>query len=152
MNPKILAPIVLLVVGLFAGKTLFASTPEAPPPEPKVHGQVYVVPKDFLINLADGRFAKLNVGLVLEHHYLDEAIAEASGGGHGAPAPPEGYGTLPQEALVRDIVTDELTGSQSTQLVVKSKRERLKKDLVKKIKAHTDVKVEEVILTDISVQ
>lgn len=152
MNPKILAPIVLLAVGLFAGKTFFAGAPEAPPPEPKVHGQVYVVPKDFLVNLADGRFAKLNVGLVLKHHYLDEAIAEASGGGHGAPKPPEGYGTLPQEALVRDIVTDELTGASAGDLITKSKREHLKEDLVKKIKKQTDVKVEEVILTDISVQ
>lgn len=151
MNAKIIAPVVLLAVGLFAGKTFFAKS-EAPPPKPKVHGEVYVLPKDFLVNLADGKFAKLNVGLVLKHHYLAEAVAEASGGGHGAPKVPEGYGTLPQEALVRDIVTDELTGATSEELIKQSKRAHLKEDLVKEIKSHTDVKVEEVILTDIAVQ
>ncbi len=151
MKPKLILPIVLLLAGLFVGKTMFAKPAETKP-KPKVHGEVYVMPKDFLINLKDGRFAKLNVGLVLEHHYLAAAVAEASGGGHGAPKSPDGYGTLPQEALVRDIITDELTGAEASELINKTKRTELKEHIVKDIKTHTDVKIEEVIFTDVAVQ
>lgn len=151
MKPKIILPVVLLIVGLFVGKTMFAKPAETKP-KPKVHGEVYVMPKDFLINLKDGRFAKLNVALVLEHHYLAAAVAEASGGGHGAPKSPDGYGTLPQEALIRDIVTDELTGAEAADLITQTKRKEIKEHILKNIKSHTDVKVEEVMLTDVAVQ
>ncbi len=152
MKPKLILPIVILVVGLLAGKTFFAKAPAEAAPKPKVHGEVYIMPKDFLVNLKDGRFAKLNVGLILKHHYLAEAVAEASGGGHGAPKAPEGYGTLPQEAIVRDIVTDALTGAEANELINKTKRHHLKEAIVEEIKANTDVKIEHLIFTDVAVQ
>lgn len=151
MKPKILLPVVLLVVGLFVGKTMFAKPAETAP-KPKVDGSVYILPKDFLVNLSDGRFAKLQVALVLKEGYLDEAVKAAGGGKEGAPKPPDGYGTLPQEAVVRDIVTDDLTGAAGSDLINKTKREDLKQEILKDIKAHTDVKLDEVMLTDISVQ
>lgn len=152
MKLKIILPIVILVVGLLAGKTFFAKAPAAAAPKPKVHGEVYIMPKDFLINLKDGRFAKLNVGLILKHGYLAEAVAEASAGGHGAPKAPDGYGTLPQEAIVRDIVTNSLTGAEAKELINKTKREHLKETITEDIKAHTDVKLVHIILTDVAVQ
>ncbi len=152
MKPKIILPIVILVVGLLAGKTFFAKAPAAAAPKPKVHGEVYIMPKDFLVNLKDGRFAKLNVGLILKHGYLAEAVAAASGGGHGAAKVPDGYGTLPQEAIVRDIVTNSLTGADANELISKTKREHLKEEITADIKAHTDVKLEHIILTDVAVQ
>ena len=42
--------------------------------------------------------------------------AEAGGHGAAAPKPPEGYGPLPQEAAVRDIVTDTLTDVEDGEL------------------------------------
>lgn len=152
MKPKIILPVVILVIGLLAGKTFFAKAPAEAAPKPKVHGEVYIMPKDFLVNLKDGRFAKLNVGLILKHGYLAEAVAEASGGGHGAAKTPDGYGTLPQEAIVRDIVTDALTGADASELISKTKREHLKEEITADIKAHTDVKIEHIILTDVAVQ
>lgn len=149
---KIVLPVVILVIGLLAGKTFFAKAPAEAAPKPKVHGEVYIMPKDFLINLKDGRFAKLNVGLILEHGYLAEAVAEASGGGHAAAKVPDGYGTLPQEAVVRDIVTDALTGAAASDLISKTKREHLKEEMLADIKKHTDVKLDHVILTDVAVQ
>src|SRR5262245_34339852 len=86
-------------------KTVLAK-PSEKGPEPKVHGTVYVLPKEFLVNLADGRYAKLQVALVVE-----AAAAAGHGGGHGAPVPPDGYGSEPQEAIVRDLITDELTNA-----------------------------------------
>lgn len=148
---KFVLPAVILVVGLLAGKTFFAKAPAEAAPKPKVHGEVYILPKDFLVNLKDGRFAKLNVGLILKHGYLAEAVAAAAGG-HGAPKPPDGYGTLPQEALVRDIITDAITGAPASSLISKTKRKELKEEVVKELKAKSDVKVEEIILTDVAVQ
>lgn len=152
MKPKFLIPIVLLAVGLFAGKTLLAPAPaESEAEKPKVEGDVYVMPKDFLVNLSDGRFARLNVGLLLHHGYHAEAVAAANEGGHAA-EPPEGYGDLPQEALVRDLITDALTGATADDLIRRESRNELKKSIAKSIKAHTDVKVDDVLLTDVAVQ
>src|SRR4051812_15435157 len=93
-------PVLLLVLGGAYKFKFAASGAEA---KPKVDGEVYVLPRDFLINLSDGRFVKLNVALVIE-----EGSALPAGGGEAASAPPEGFGTLPQEAVVRDIITNTL--------------------------------------------
>jgi flagellar FliL protein len=152
MKPKIILPVVILIAGLLAGKTFFAKAPAAAAPKPKVEGSVYIMPKDFLVNLKDGRFAKLSVGLLLKEGYLEEAVAAAGGGGEHAAKTPDGYGTLPQEAIVRDLITDDLTGASGDQLINKTKRTALKKEMLADIKAHTDVKLDEVILTDVAVQ
>ncbi|HWT24632.1 MAG TPA: flagellar basal body-associated FliL family protein [Solirubrobacteraceae bacterium] len=148
MNKKMLIVVVLaLVVAGGAYKTVLAK-PSKPAPEPKVHGTVYVLPKEFLVNLADGRYAKVSVALVVE-------AAEAAGGhggGHGAPTPPEGYGSEPQEAIVRDLITDTLTDAGDADLIEREGREKLKKKILKAIKKHTDVHVEEVLFPDVTVQ
>jgi len=141
-NKKIVLPVLIVVLAGVAFMLLGRGEDE---PKLKVHGEVYVLPKEFVINLADGRFAKLGVGLVLPH----EALATA--GGHGA-APPEGYGPLPQEALVRDIVTDTLTDGSADELVRKEGRDAMKEKILKQIKRHSDVKPEEVLFTDVAVQ
>jgi hypothetical protein len=53
---------------------------------------------------------------------------------------------------VRDVITDEVSGVGADDLVKRKKRAKLKKALLKDLLAHTDVKVEEVLLTDIAVQ
>jgi flagellar FliL protein len=141
---KFIVPILLLVLG---GVYKFVlAKPGAPAPKPKVEGQVYVLPKEFLINLSGGRFAKLSVGLV-----LDESQATASTSKE-AVKPPEGFGTLPQEAVIRDLVTDKLTDDTAESLVSEKGRERLKSQLLVSIKKKTDVKVKEVLFTDVAVQ
>lgn len=144
---KFIIPIVL-VASLGGYKFGFAE--EAPKaPEPKVHGEVYVLGKDFLVNLRGGRYAKLGVALIIEH---GTAVPPA-GDSHGAPPePPEGYGTLPQEAIVRDIVTDVLTDSDAGDLTSRSGRHEVKERIVKTIKKSTDVHIEDVLFTDVAVQ
>jgi flagellar basal body-associated protein FliL len=148
MNKKMIIIVVLaLVVAGGAYKTVLAKPKEAAP-KPKVEGTVYVLPKEFLVNLADGRYAKISVALVVE-------AAEAAGGhggGHGAPTPPEGYGTEPQEAIVRDLITDTLTDAADDDLIDREGREKVKKKILKAIKKHTDVHVEEVLFPDVTVQ
>ncbi len=148
MNKKIIIIVVAaLVLAGGAYKTVLAK-PAEKPPEPKVHGTVYVLPKEFLVNLADGRYAKVSVALVVE-------AAEAAGGhggGHGAPTPPDGYGSEPQEAIVRDLITDVLTNAADHDLIQGEGREKIKKKILKSIKEHTDVHVEEVLFPDVTVQ
>ena len=140
---KIILPLALLVVlgGLY--KVVLAKPAEH---NTKVHGQVYVLPKEFLINLSGGRFAKLSVGLVLDE---TQPIASED---KEAPKPPEGFGTLPQEAVIRDLVTDQLTDDNAESLVSAHGREKLKSSLLRSIKKKTDVKVEDILFTDVAVQ
>jgi flagellar FliL protein len=150
MNRKklIIALSVALVASLGGYKFVFAK--EAEPKPSKIHGDVYVLGKDFLVNLADGHYAKLGVAIVVDHG----AAAPAGGGGHGAaaPKPPEGYGPLPQEAAVRDIVTDSLTDVSDHELTERGGREELKELILKRVKQGTDVPIHEVLFTDVSVQ
>lgn len=148
LNPKLIGAVVLLL--LVAGgayKFLLAAPADAESKE-KVHGQVYPLPKEFLVNLADGRFAKLSVGLVLDH---DEYAEATSAGGHGS-APPEGFGDLPQEAVVRDVIVDELTDVRDADLIDGTARGRLKREIRRSLNKHTDVHVSDVLFTDVTVQ
>jgi len=147
MKKVILLLPVLVIAGV--GYKFFLAKPAAPAPKPKVHGEVYVLPKDFLVNLADGRYGKLNVALVLAEGFT---AAPEAGGEEGGAKAPEGYGVLAQEALVRDIVTDTLTDSTAEKLTDRKERDELKEKVAKRILKTTDVKVEEVLFTDVAVQ
>jgi flagellar FliL protein len=59
---------------------------------------------------------------------------------------------MPQEGVVRDVITDELTGLPADALVEGESREQVKKAIAKSLKKHTDVHVEEVLFTDVTVQ
>jgi flagellar basal body-associated protein FliL len=140
----IIIAVAALVIAGGAYKTVLAK-PKEKAPEPKVHGTVYVLPKEFLVNLADGRYAKLQVALVVEH-------PPVAAGGHGAPVAPDGYGAEPQEAIIRDVITDQLTDASDHELIQREGREKIKKQILKSIKEHTDVHVEEVLFPDVTVQ
>jgi flagellar FliL protein len=145
---KLIIPVVVLLVALGGAYKFVLAKPKEKEPEPKVHGTVYVLGKEFLVNLADARYAKLTVGLVLDHDDTSTAAAE----GHAAPKPPEGFGEMQQEAVVRDIITDELTDAHDSDLTKRAGRQELKEKILKDLKAHTDVKVHEVLFTDVTVQ
>lgn len=115
------------------------------------------MPREFLVNLADGRFARLNVALVFEHgytasHAAEVAAKESGAGKKGAAKPVEGFGVLPQEPLLRDIITGSLASVRAGSLQRTEARERLKRKIGRRIAAKTDVKVEEVLFTDVAVQ
>jgi flagellar basal body-associated protein FliL len=143
---KIILPLTLLILGGGMYKLVLAKP--APEPKKKIHGDVYVLGKDFLVNLHDGHFAKLGVAIV-----VPTGAAAPAGEGHEAPPkPPEGYGPLPQEAAVRDIVTDTLTDVDGDDLTSRRGREELKERIHKRILAMTDVEAHDVLFTDVSVQ
>ena len=138
---KFIIPIVLV---LFGGvyKTVLAKPAKLP--KPKIAGTVYVMPKEFLLNMADGRYAKLDVSLVLDK---SEVVPTAEGASSDA-----SYGALPQEPAVRDVITNIVTDSPSGDLIQRSGREKLKKLILKGIRQNTDVKVDQILFTDVAVQ
>lgn len=153
---KLIIIVVVALVGALAGYKMVLAKPKEEPKQ-KVAGEVYILPKEFLVNLSDGRFARVNVALEFDHHYssalaAEEAAKAHGGGGHGAAKPPDGFGLLPQEPVVRDIITDELTDSTAKQIQAAESREKLKKSIAKQINKKTDVKVHHVLFTDVAVQ
>jgi flagellar basal body-associated protein FliL len=144
---KFIIPILLLVVAGAAYKFVLAKPAKAEPP--KIAGAVYVLPSEFLLNLADGKYAKLKVGLIMK----PGAETEAAAGGHGGGAePPEGYGTLPQEAVVRDIITNAVTEVGGRELTSDKGRDKLKEEILQRIHKQTDVEAQSVLFTDVTVQ
>jgi flagellar basal body-associated protein FliL len=145
---KKIIPVVVLLVVAGAGYKFVLAKPAKAEPKPKVEGTVYILGKEFLVNLADNRFAKMTVALVLDKK--DESTAAA--GGEGAATPPDGFGAMTEEAAVRDVITDDITGSKDTDLITRKGREALKKEILKDLKKRTDVKVDDLLFTDVTVQ
>src|SRR5215218_7006204 len=139
---KFIIPIALLLVLGGAYKVVLAKPAED---KAKVEGLVYVLPKEFLINLSDGHFAKLSIALVLPE---GEAPAEGAEG----VTPPEGYGALEQEAAVRAVITDMVTDSDSQDLTSHKRRRKLREEILKEIHSETDVEAKDVLFTDVAVQ
>lgn len=144
-NKKVMIPLLAVVLlGLVAKFMLAKPAPEG---KHKIDGSVYVLPKEFLLNLNDGRYAKLDVALVLA-----PGQSSAAPGGESAPAPPEGFGTLEQEAAIRDVVTDVVTDQSGDDLVSAHGREQIKHEILMGIRSRTDVKVNDVLFPDVAVQ
>jgi flagellar basal body-associated protein FliL len=138
---KLIVPILLLVLGVGIYKFVLSTPTES---KAKVKGEVYVLPKEFVVNLADGRYAKLTVALVL-------APGQSSAGG-GATPPAEGFGTLEEEPLVREIVTDNVTGATPDALTSRDGRHGYEQKINKAINRETDVATRSVAFTDLVVQ
>jgi flagellar basal body-associated protein FliL len=147
MNKKIIIAVVALVAAGGAYKTVLAK-PKEKAKKPNVEGTLYVLQKEFLVNLADSRYAKVSAALLLDPK--DHSTAAA--GGHGAPAPPEGYGAMTQEAIVRAIVTDELTGRPAEELEDHKKRDKVREHIVERIHKETDVHADDILFPDLTVQ
>ena len=148
MKKKLMIVLPVLLVVLGGAYKFVLAKPKAAEAKPKVDGSVYILQKEFLVNLHDGRFAKLTAALVLSH----DDTSTAAAGGHEAASPPEGYGAMSQEAVVRAIITDDLTDVKASDVINRDGREHLQEKILKDLKKKTDVKVEEVLFPDVTVQ
>jgi flagellar basal body-associated protein FliL len=145
---KKIAPVIILLAVLGGAYKFVLAKPAKAEPKPKVEGTVYMLGKEFLINLADGRFAKLQIGLLLAEGDTSAIPPK----GEGAAAPPAGFGVMAQEGVVRDVITDTLTDAKDSELIDRVGRKGLKDEILKDIKKHTDVKVEDILFTDVTIQ
>jgi flagellar FliL protein len=144
---KKLIPVIVALAALGAAYKFVLAKPKVAEAKPKVEGNVYILGKEFLVNLADGRFAKVTVALV-----LNEKDTSTEAGGESTAKVPDGFGPMKQEAVVRDIVTNDLTDAKDTELIDRSGRKQLKAEILKDLRAGTDVKVDDVLFTDVTVQ
>jgi flagellar basal body-associated protein FliL len=143
-NKKLMLAVALPILILGVG---YKMTQPKPVNKDKIKGTIYVMPAPFLLNLQDGRFAKLTVALELAPGQSDGASATAA-----AASGENAVGTLPEEPLVREIVTDAVTNQNGETLVSESGRRAVKRQILKAIAKQTDVKVESVLMPDLTVQ
>jgi flagellar FliL protein len=148
MKKKLMIVLPVLLVVLGGAYKFVLAKPKDAEAKPRVDGSVYILEKEFLVNLHDSRFAKVTVALVLAH----DDTSTVPAGGHEAASPPEGYGAMNQEAVVRAIVTDDLTDVKASDVIDREGREHLQDKILKDLQKKTDVKVEEVLFPDITVQ
>jgi flagellar basal body-associated protein FliL len=139
----IAVPILLVVVG---GAYKFMG-PKAKAAPAKLGGEIYVLPKQFTLNLKDGHFATMTVALELAPGQSDGASATASGGDSST-----GIGTLPEEAAIRAIVTNIVTNQNQSALITATGRARIEHQILVAIGSKTDDKVTQVMLPDVAVQ
>jgi flagellar basal body-associated protein FliL len=136
--------VVILAGGGYAAKKFLLAPP--PPPKPKIAGEIYGLPKQFTLNMADGRYATLTVALVLGLTQSDGASAAA------AATSPDGFGTLPEEPAIRAIITSAITDDNANVLLTTAGRTKLQASILASIAKETDVKVTGLMFTDVAVQ
>jgi len=146
MDKKKLIIILLVVLagGGYAAKTLLL--PKKAAAKPKIAGEIYVLPKGFTFNLTDGRYATMTIGLILAPGQSDGASAT------GVTTSPAGIGTLPEEPAIRAIITNLVTDQSSQTLLSAGGRAHLEQQILTQIKDDTDVKVDQILFTDLAVQ
>jgi flagellar basal body-associated protein FliL len=143
-NKKLMLAVALPILILGVG---YHETRPKPVNKDKIKGTIYVMPGPFLLNLTDGRFAKLTVGLELSPGQSDGASATST-----ASSGENAIGTLPEEPLVREIVTNAITNQNGETLVSEQGRKAIKHQILQAIEKQTDVKVEAVLIPDLTVQ
>ncbi|HET6175196.1 MAG TPA: flagellar basal body-associated FliL family protein [Gaiellales bacterium] len=140
MKKKLLfvLPVVLLLVG-YEGYTNFLTSKPGHAMK-KIQGSLVSVGEPFTLDLANGRFARISVSLLVSKAPAPD------------PAAPAGTPVLPQNDAVRAIVTDLLTGVDSSTLNSSGPRHGLQAKILKTLKKSTDVPVTKVLFTDLAVQ
>jgi flagellar basal body-associated protein FliL len=114
--------------------------------KPKIAGEIYILPHQFMCNLQDGHYATFTLALELAPGQSDGSSATATVSSTSV------VGTLPEEAVIRAIVTNLITDQTENTLISSSGRAGLTQEILTDIKTQTDVKVDEVYFTDVAVQ
>ena len=136
---KFILPVILLLAG-GGGAYFFVLAPKpAKAAPPKVEGTLFPLSPEFVVNLNGSHYGKVSIALL-----LSAGAPAASADGAAA--------TLPEDAAVRAIVTNDLTGRASTDLIDRPKRNAIEKKILTDLQKKTDVKVTEVLFTDVVVQ
>ena len=144
MNKKILIPIIVVIVGVvgFAGYS-FAMPKK--PVKTKITGTIYILPKEFTVNLKGGQYATLTVALLL-------APTQSVGVTSATSPPPTGFGSLTEEAVIRAIITNDVTDQPENALITAKGRTALESKILSDIKSQTDTLVSKIYFTDLAVQ
>ncbi len=145
--PIIAVALLAVVGGVY--KFVLAKPAGKPAPKPHVNSLIYMLPKEFYVDLQDGHYAKLSLGLEIAKKD-PESIAAPTGETNATS--PKGYGVMPEEGVVRDVVTADLTGLTKADFLNATKRRALKAELAKHLNAQTDARVDSVLFSDLAIQ
>jgi flagellar basal body-associated protein FliL len=137
-NLLIALPVILLAVAYVGYSQFLHSKPKAA--AVKIHGSLVSVGEPFTLDLANGRFARISISLLVTSSPAPDPSAAA-----GTPL-------LAQNDAVRAIVTDVLTGVDSAALIDSGPRHGLQTKILRTLKKSTDVPVTKVLFTDLAVQ
>jgi flagellar basal body-associated protein FliL len=144
MKRKFLIPliVVILVVAAFAGYSVAKPKNHT---KIKINGTIYILPKQFTLNLKSGQYATLTVALLL-------APGQSVGVTSPTSPPPTGFGSLTDEAAIRAIITNDVTDQGESALVTQPGRVALETKILSDIRLETDTKVDAIYFTDVAVQ
>jgi flagellar FliL protein len=137
---KIILPVLLLLVAGGGGGYFFLLSPKpAKAVPPKITGTLFNLQPEFVVNLSGGHYGKVSIALLMTA---------------GVPAVPAsgGTATLPEDAAVRAIITNDLTGLPTSTLIDRSARNAVEQKILKDLQTKTDVKLTQVLFTDVVVQ
>ena len=136
---KFIVPVpVLLIVLVGAYMTVLAPKKAVAKP-PKVNGTLVELSPEFIVNLSGGHYGKLSVAVLLSAPLPASATAT-------------GTAVLPEDAAVRSVITNALTGLDPTQLIDRPARTKVLADLLQELKQKTDEPITQVMITDLAVQ
>jgi flagellar basal body-associated protein FliL len=140
---KLVLPVLLLLVLGGGGAYWFVLKPQPAKaaPKPRVEGALLTLAPEFVVNLDGGHYGKVTVALELDK-------ADMPAAAEGSDTPPK----LEEDAAVRAVVTDDLTGLTRDDMISRERRHRLLERMLKDLRKKTDVKVQEVMFTDAVVQ
>ena len=133
---KFIIPIPIVLVVLAAAYMFLLAPKKAAAKPPKVDGTLVPLTGDFVINLAGGHYGKLSVAVLMS----------------SPPPVTTGAATLPEDAAVRAVITDELTNLDPAELTDRASRHDLLAHLVQALKQRTDEPITKVLFTDLAVQ
>jgi flagellar basal body-associated protein FliL len=136
---KFIVPIPILLVVVAAAYMFLLAPKKALAKPPKVDGTLVQLAPEFIINLAGGHYGKLTVAVLLSTPPV---------GGASASAPV----VLPEDSVIRSVITDQLTGRDPAELTSRFSRHDLLARLLKTLKASTDEPITKVLITDLAVQ
>lgn len=140
---KVLIP--LLVVIFVVGFAAYSFAMPKKTEKLKINGTIYILQKQFTLNLAGGQYATLTVALLLPP-------SQPIGTTNPSNPPPEGFGPLTDEAVIRAIVTNDVTGQPASVLITASGRKAMETKILSNINTETDTKVSQIYFTDLAVQ
>jgi flagellar basal body-associated protein FliL len=136
---KFILPIPILLVVIAAAYMMVLAPKKASAKPPKLDGTLVALNGDFVVNLAGGHYGKLSVAVLLSTPPPASATVQ-------------GTTTLPQDAAIRSVITDALTGLDPSRLIDRTQRHELLAQVLHELQQKTDEPVTEVLITDLAVQ
>jgi len=143
---KILMPVGIVLIALIIGFEIYSKVINPPKaPVLKIPGPLYILPSGFTLNLSGGQYATLTVALQL-------APTQAIGVTSATNPPPTGFGALTDEAVIRAIITNDVTDKPESALLTQGGRQKLEAEILANINSQTDTKVKAIYFSNLAVQ